>query len=220
MLVASAIAWLSVIGTLGALVIALALGLGLGDWVRRPKLVLHSDRDNLSDRVVTLDLEGRGVGFLRLRVENTGRSTARDVQVSVGSLDEWVDESGRWLRTRPELDGRPLKWGGSSDSTVDVPPKVERSVDLLAITRDPARHRDLPMSIYIQGVPPANRANDLPPGSWRIRLMLSADNCAAKLYEVRLLFDGTWPAEPLDGIWDAVVMQGPARSLADGPPPR
>ena len=213
-------AWLSVLGTLGASVIALALGLGLGDWARRPKLVLHSDRGNPSDRVVTLNLEGQEVGFLRLRVENTGRSTARDVQVSVGSVDQWVDEPGRWLRTRPELDGRPLKWGGSSESTVDVPPRVERPVDLLAITRDPARQGDLPMSIYIQGEPPANLANDLPPGSWGIRLMLSADNCTAVLYEVRVLFEGTWPAEPLDRIWDAVVMQGPARSLADGPPPR
>lgn len=218
MLVASTMDWLGVLGTLGALVVALALGLGLGDWARRPKLGLHSDRDNPSDRVVTPDLEGREVGFLRLRVKNTGRSTARDVQVSVASVDQWV-ETRRWLRTRAELDGRPLKWGGSTQSAVDVPPKAERPVDLLAITRDVARQGAIPMSVYIQGDPPASRANDLPPGGWRIRLMLSADNFSAEQYEMRVMFDGTWPAEPVDRIWDAVVLQGPARSLSDGPPP-
>jgi hypothetical protein len=219
MLVASAMAWLSVLGTLGALLVALALGLGLGDWARRPKLVLHSDRDNPSDRVVTPDLEGRDVGFLRIRVENRGRSTARDVQLSVGSVDQWVERTNRWRRVRPELDGRPLKWGGSAQPILDVPPNVERPVDLLAITRDLAHQGAIPMTIFIQGEPPANRANDLPPGGWRIRLMLSADNSRAELYEVSVMFDGTWPAERVDQIWDAVVVRGPDRTPSDDPPP-
>jgi hypothetical protein len=219
MLIASAMAWLSVVGTFGAIVVALGLGLGLGDWFLRPKLVLHSDRANPSDRVITPDPQGREVGFLRLHVANNGRTTARNVLVTVTSVSQWLEETRTWQRTRAELDGRALKWGGSALATVDVPRRGQRPVDFLEITREPAQQGTIPMRIYIQGDAPASHANDLPPGGWRVRLVLSADNVSAEEYEMRVRFDGTWPPEPLDRIWDAVVAQGPDRSLTDGPPP-
>jgi hypothetical protein len=208
MLLASAMAWLNVVGTLAAVVVALGLGLGLGDWFLRPKLELHSDPGDPSDRVLTPDLDGRMVAFLRLHIKNTGRSTAQAVVVSLTSVAEWDAGKRGWRCSRAELDGRPLKWGGSGLSTVDVPREARRPVDLLEITREPARQGAIPMSLYIQGDPPASHANDLPPGRWRVQLVVSGDNVSAKEYEMAVRFDGTWPPQD-NGIWDAVVAEGP-----------
>jgi hypothetical protein len=103
--------WIIAIGSLGSALVALALGLGLGDWLLRPRVRLvlgdASDSGEDSDRIVTKRIEsGETAAFVRLRLENRGRSTARNAGVRLMAVRRWDPVRGRWLRARPELDGR------------------------------------------------------------------------------------------------------------------
>src|SRR5690606_38215424 len=106
--------WIIAVGSLGSALIALALALGLREWVVRPRvgLVLRdaSDPEEISDRVVTKRLTGGEVGaFVRVRLDNRGRSTARNVGVRLLKTHRWDPERRDWIRARPELDGRLLQ---------------------------------------------------------------------------------------------------------------
>jgi hypothetical protein len=74
--------WIIAIGSLAS-----ALALGLKDWFFRPRIRLvlrhESDPEEINDRIVTKRLEsGEPAAFVRLRADNRGRSTARNVAVS------------------------------------------------------------------------------------------------------------------------------------------
>jgi hypothetical protein len=73
---------------------------------------------------------------VRLRVDNRGRSTARNVAVRVLKLHRWVPANGEWIRSRPELDGRLLQPSdhlAREPDLVDVFPDSERIVDLASV---------------------------------------------------------------------------------------
>jgi hypothetical protein len=83
--------------------LALALALGLKEWIFRPRVRLllrhQTEPEEISDRVVTKRLETAETGaFVRLRVDNRGRSTARRVGVRVLQVHTWDEQGGRWMR--------------------------------------------------------------------------------------------------------------------------
>jgi hypothetical protein len=79
--------WLTAIGTVGAVVVALLLAfLGkLTDWYRKPILTLEFENKEPFCRHSTIaDLPNQPIGyFLRLRVRNTGKSMARDCEAKL-----------------------------------------------------------------------------------------------------------------------------------------
>lgn len=212
--------WVSALGTLGALAVALALGLGLAEWLRRPKLNLEFSLDHSSDRVVTATMGGWPMAFVRARVANSGRSSAKNVSVSLLSVEDWLDTHRAWVRRKPELDGRALAWSNVAHTEpVDIPPGVERLLDLVAMPRDWNNQGQIPMTIQIKQPGPASHAERLPPGKWRLRLEIAAENVAAKEVEIAISFSGIWPADPPERIWEAVAVAGPGpRNSIAGPP--
>lgn len=212
--------WVEAIGTVAASIVALALGLGLADWWKRPKLSLHSDPYDVSDRVVTTTVAGEFAAYLRLRVRNDGRSSARGVQVAIVSVETWPDNTRRWIRGKPELDGRPLTWANDPRATADIPAGVERYLDVVWIPRRWQEQGQMPLVLSIQLPHPANNAQVLGPGGWRLRLQVSGDNIPATPYEIQVTFDGYWPADPPHRIWDAVAVRGPASTIDADEPPR
>jgi hypothetical protein len=86
----------------------------------------------ISDRIVTKRLGSRETAaFVRLRLANRGRSTARNVAVSVLKVHRWNPVSAEWVRPRPELDGRllqPSNQLASKPDLVDVFPYSDRIV--------------------------------------------------------------------------------------------
>src|SRR5262249_6595714 len=160
-----------------------------------------------SDRIVTKRLEsGESAAFVRLRLDNHGRSTARNVGVSVLKVHHWEPTGTDWIRARPELDGRllqPSNQLASQPNLVDVFPHTDRIVDLASV--DPSRASEGTSSIVVEiSYPrPPNEANILEPGIWRLELLMVGDNISPQRSFVTLAFEGTWPQpEATLAIWE------------------
>jgi len=214
--------WIIAIGSVGSALVALALGLGLRDWVARPRvrLVLRhaDDPEEISDRVVTKRLvSGETAAFVRLRLDNRGRSTARNVAVRVLKVHRWDPASGDWLRSRPELDGRLLQPSNQLESEpdlVDVFPYSDRIVDLASVDHDRAAQGASPIFVEISRPWPPNEANVLEPGTWRLELLVCGDNITPERSFVTLSFDGAWPQPESSAIWEHFVVGGPAPEIS------
>lgn len=206
--------WLTAAGTVGAAIAAIALGLGFKEWVFRPRLRIRFSAQNISDRVVTLTLGGHPAAYVRVRVGNGGRSTAKRVWASLLEVESWHTERG-WERRWPELDGATLAWSNREPPVLDIPPKSERPLDLFAVFRDFPRQGRMPIVLQIRRPFPANRAHELNPGGWRIRIEAAADNATPETYYVAFRFDGSWPAR---SFWDAVAVDGPSKRPQARPP--
>jgi hypothetical protein len=158
--------WIIAIGSIGSALIALGLALGLRDWVFRPRVRLvlrrESDPEEVSDRIVTKRIDtGETAAFVHLRLDNRGRSTARNVAVRVLKVHCWDPESGKWLRSRPELDGRllqPSNQLASEPDLVDVFPHSDRIVDLASVDLGRATNGANPMFVEISHPWPPNEA--------------------------------------------------------------
>ena len=162
----SATQWLIAIGSLSSALVALALAFGLKEWIFRPRVTLllrhRSSPDEVSDRIVTKRIDtGDNAAFVRLRLDNRGRSTARNVGVRVLQVHGWDATRRDWIRARPELDGRLLQPSNQlpdEPDTVDIFPSSDRIVDpRLSQLRDrrrwpePGLRRDRPPLAAQQG---------------------------------------------------------------------
>ena len=217
--------WIIAIGSLGSALIALRAALGLRDWVYRPRVRLvlrhESDPDEISDRIVTKRLEsGETAAFVRLRLDNRGRSTARNAAVSVLKVHRWDRDRGEWARSRPELDGRllqPSNQLASQPDLVDVFPHSDRIVDLASVDFNRVSNGGSPIFVEISHPWPPNEANVLEPGTWRLELLLCGDNITPERSFVILSFDGTWPKPESRAIWEHFVVQGPSPEPSRAP---
>lgn len=211
--------WIIAVGSISSALVALALALGLKDWIVRPRirLVLRdpSQPDEISDRVVTTRMETGDLGaFVRVRLDNAGRSTARNVCVRVLKMHQWDADSAVWIRARPELDGRLLQPSNQlsmEPNLVDVFPHSDRIVDLASVDLDRATNAKAPLFIEISHPWPPNEANALEPGTWRLELMVCGDNVRAERTFITVAFDGTWPDADSAAIWDHFQVAGPFR---------
>jgi hypothetical protein len=211
--------WIIATGSLGSALVALALGLGLRDWVVRPRvrLVLRhaADPEEISDRIVTKRLEtGDTAAFVRLRVVNRGRSTARNVAVRVLKVHRWDPVSADWIRSRPELVGRllqPSNHLASEPDLVDVFPSSDRIVDLASVDLTRVSRGANPICVEISHPWPPNEANLLETATWRLELLVCGDNIKPERSFVSLSFDGLWPQAESESpeIWDHFVIHGP-----------
>jgi hypothetical protein len=142
-----------------------ALALGLKDWFFRPRLRLvlghASDPDETSDRILTKRLEtAETAAFVRLRLDNRGRSTARNVGVRVFKMHRWDTATASWIRSRPELDGRllqPSNQLASEPDLVDVFPYSDRIVDLASVDHGRTSQGKSPIFVEIQAMAPFRR---------------------------------------------------------------
>ncbi len=137
--------WLTAIGTVGAVVVALALSIipGVRRWYRRP--VLHLEFGTVEPLVrmdlaptEQLDIGGafNGTTLVRARVRNTGRSEAHRVRVHVQAW--WVLDRGRWRRF--DLDPVLLRWVSQrSETEVDIAPQLDDLVEVVSMDRS-GRH--------------------------------------------------------------------------------
>jgi hypothetical protein len=176
---------------------------------------------NISDQVVTKTLDGRDAAYLRLRVANEGQTLARDVRVSLLGVERWTDDE-QWAAA--ELIGADFIWSNraASETSRDLPHDSERPIDLLAILRprELAEQGNVRAELQIT-TQPANRVDQLAPGSWRVKLEVSASNAPPKIFWVAFRFDGAWPADSADGqprIWEAVSVDGPGNVPQAQPP--
>ena len=179
------------------------------------------DPEESSDRIVTKRLEsGETAAFVRLRLDNRGRSTARNVVVSVLKVHRWDPASATWIRSRPEVDGRLLQPSNqltSQPAPVDVFPYSDRIVDLASVDWKRVSDGASPIFIEITHPWPPNEANVLEPATWRLELLLAGDNIRAARSFVTLTFDGTWSDPENPAIWEHFLVQGPFPEISQPP---
>lgn len=212
--------WLTAVGTVAASVLALAFGLGLREWWQRPRLRLIFDPDADADRVTVATVGGSYSAWVRLRVVNDGRTAAKNVQVTITGVTTWAGRPGHWLRGKFDLHGRALVWSNSPGqaTAVDIPPSGERYVDVVAIPRDWDHQGAIEMMLQIGQFAPAAHSERLSPGSWQFALELSADNVGAVTRHVAVTFNGVWPDNPPERIWDEIAVAPPSLTPHDRPP--
>jgi len=216
--------WIIAVGSLGSALVAVALGLGLGDWMARPRvsLVLRrrsgSDADDVSDRIVTRRIDtGDTAAFVRLRIDNQGRSTARNVGVRLLQVWAWDRDAPAWVRARAELDGRLLQPSNhlpDEPDTVDVFPYSDRIVDLVSVGAGDGRQ---PICLEINHPWPPSGANLLAPGEWRLELLVCGDNIKAKRYYLTVALDGNGVDIDSPDVWDHFVVDGPWTEAPEAP---
>ena len=207
--------WIIAAGSLGSALVALALALGLKEWAFRPRvrLVLRqaSSPEENSDRVVTKRLRnGEVAAYVRIRVVNVGRTTARNVGVNILSVHRWDPTSGDWIRSRPELDGRALQPANQLEdqpNLVDVFPRTDRILDLASVDLASSTDGGNPIFVEITQPWPPNEANVLEAATWRLELLVCGDNIRPDRSFVTLSFDGARPEADGTGIWDHFVVQ-------------
>jgi hypothetical protein len=136
------------------------------------------------------------------------------VGVRVLKVHRWDTASARWIRSRPELDGRLLQPSNQlarEPDLVDVFPYSDRIVDLASVDHGRASAGESPIFVEISHPWPPNEANMLEPATWQLELLVVGDNITPERSFVTLSFDGQWPQpDDSDGmIWEHFLVHGP-----------
>lgn len=207
--------WLIAAGTIGAVVVALYVGV-IRERLRRPSLSLHFAGPDEEDAVIVQSMSPMvtmpgsvpvETAYLRLRARNKeGRDTAEDVEVLVERVRELEPRVGNPPAASPALGNWPLPWSLSDPTTtrLNIPPGVERHVDLAHVYRDAAATRGAtPLILDIRPEPVMGR-HHLHFGKTEIRLVVSARNADSRRYIVVVAFDGRWGQ---DDIWRHLIVE-------------
>jgi hypothetical protein len=212
---------MTAVGTVSASVLALAFGLGARERWQRPRLRFAFDPDAPADRVTVSTVGGDPAAYARLRAINHGRSAAKGVQVTITGVSTWTHPPGHWLDGKFDLHGRLLVWSNSPGqaTVIDIPPGGERYIDLISIVRDWQNQGFIEMTLQIGQPAPAGGSERLSSGSWQLTLEVSADNVTAVTRHVAVTFNGAWPADPPERVWQEIAVAPPSPK-PHGQPPR
>jgi hypothetical protein len=168
----AAVSWIgAVVSVLGLVTAVLRFYLGRPNLVFRPRSSDDPAAASYHDDVGPKD--GTGDRFIRARVRNESRFfIARGVQVLAYT---------RGCDGYEGLDIRPLRWGSAETGSdivtqIDIPPKMERHIDLIEVAGDPRLPR-----IRV-GRQPRLGGDWLPSGPTEIFLLLSCSEAAAKSF--------------------------------------
>lgn len=207
--------WLDGIGSFGALLVAIYVGVIVG-VIGRPSLSLHFNPvEGLGDAVVVGyalfkpdKLAGEtDAAYVRLRVGNAKwRRTAENVEVLLKTIDR-VDKPA----SSPNLSDFPLTWSNTDATIRSIASDHERHIDLCHVLEDnpvgPARQ-------FVMDVHPTpiDGRHQLEPGRYHMVLEVAASNAAAKRFTVVVDYDGGWEPD----IWDHLKMLRPPTPLSGG----
>lgn len=209
-------AWAPVISAVATSAAVLVALFGEPLWRRwaRPRLRLLpfdlSQADGVEFKSSVEDLEQ---AWVRLRVENHGRTAARLAEVTierVETLDGAVRDQERDEHFKRQEHhgsvGNRLKWADRQSATLDIPAGTSRRIDLIYLSTDEPRFRSpslgtaLPMRLVLERRSEGMERHILPQLAYRIWVTIAGNNVKPVTYSVDLQFGGTW----LKGsaIWD------------------
>lgn len=187
----------------------LGVGVGLaGDVLRRhwqrPKLELKHYSLDGGDGVYSHNIaDDAEEAYLRLRVHNSGRTTARSVEVAVEHvepLDMMEAPDSTRAAFAPQdtalLLGRRLKWADRDEPQVDIPSGSARRVDIAHITTAEPRYLagdvlSVPMRITLSKPSRINR-HILAGTGYRVTVSITGENCQSHAFRLDLTFGGRW----------------------------
>ena len=159
-------------------------------YFRRPKLRVYFDADETFHTRIVADLGGAPGFFCHLMVSNDGKQTARNCQGRL--IEVCVCEQTHQSAPHPDfLNPVVLKWAHEVDfGPRDIDPDLPRRLDLcFAVQSMPEVLR-----FFTPKIPTGNRT-DFPPGTYRVKVRVDAEN-AAQIDGVFLIHH--------PGVWDQV----------------
>jgi hypothetical protein len=189
--------WLTAIGTVAAVVVA--LGAYFSVWVRRrirrPLLSLAHDADH--SEIEHNPLLEVSVPYIRLRIANgPKKEPANDVQILVEEIVRLLDGEPAY----PIYLANPaLGWTNAVDDSIrmSIPPGTQRYVDLGYILFDGDA-----MRFALAVVPQPAQGRHVPePGDYLISLAVAGRNADARFWEVSFSLDSEWPG---DDLWEHI----------------
>jgi|ERR1017187_88131 hypothetical protein len=189
--------WLSAVGTISAVVVALFKDAILA-LSRKPRLEVTCTKEEpftSKTPIIVSGNKGPWTGeayYVRARVENTGKTRAEKVQVYAANLA--VAGADRTYTDVPGFIPLNVKWSNSPHGTVSpildgISPKMAAFCDLVALT-DPtnpyqARPQHATPNVTIAQlqleVDPLSGSNLLAPGTYRLTLRIAAANATQPL---------------------------------------
>lgn len=193
--------WLIALGTLGATLVALYIGV-LRDRLRRPVLEISFEPTDSRDlQVVGMRIEGHPKGgtraaYARLRVTNRVRKNmAEEVQVLVERVR--LVRLGRNPTPDSENIGEmPLAVSGSwpTETHLNLAPGVGRHFDCVHVRKDQSERGDRYVNLDV--VPrPADLRDKIRADRIELDIVVTARNADAQFYTVGIEFDGRWPED-------------------------
>jgi hypothetical protein len=195
--------WLTAIGTVGSVVLALLLALWgeeITHWFVRPRLSLKARvRRPDAERTKRQKLSGQSAGtayFFRLAVRNRGNAAARDVQVFLAGVERITKAGSEPVEQFTPMN---LTWAYRGSSTLptllpDMPPTY---CDLAHVDEpEPigfAQSQKGMASLVLDVEFPANTLGHvLAAGTYHFHVILAAENCRPRNYRLEIIFSGNW----------------------------
>jgi hypothetical protein len=192
-----------------SLAVLLALfGEQLRAWRRRPQLVLRRFDAASPDGWILEHRGGVRTAFVRLRLQNLGRSEARDVEVVIESLDDETptdtaaDREALARDMAVGLAGRQLKWADRDTATISIPAGTARRLDLININESDALvtaedARLVPVRVGLFAISASGR-EILPSTAFTLSVTVAGSNFAPREHRISVSFSGAWPVEIRD----------------------
>jgi hypothetical protein len=168
--------------------------------------------------------------WVRLRIQNNGRRTARMVEVTIDGLvpiDVGAEAKTRDEQFRRQQDaanvGRQLKWADRATETIDIPARTSRRVDLFHLLTGEPRYitgnGEIAVPIRLTLFPPSKVAREILPAlKYRVVVTIVGMNVRPVGYELDICFGGVWREK--GGMWKGecggVEVGEPRRIKVDG----
>jgi hypothetical protein len=141
--------------------------------------------------------------FIRLSVQNTGRSRAEKVEVFLSRVRIQQDDGS--LKDMQEVIPMNLRWSYTNYSDPEIyadgiSPDMFKLCDLGAISdpKTPSLQRlgttDTRLALWLEALTPAE--DWLPPGRYEFEIMIAASNCRPVTQHIRLHLTGRWDDDP------------------------
>jgi hypothetical protein len=211
----SAAQWFGAVATFLAVIVALFKD-SIREWRRKPKLIVTCENSPPCTVRTPLFVKDSRTGTLlwsgdsywvRVKVENKGRTRAEKVQVSLSNLYYRPNVDGEFSEDAGHHFPLNLKWAHIGVPILDgISPDMVALCDVIALS-DPANpHRpqlaNIPLNATVGqlqlevNLPP--EFDSLRPGAWKLTLRIGAAN--AKPIEKTLLFShtGEWRQNDVD----------------------
>jgi len=225
--------WFSAIGTISAVIVALFKEKILSRWYR-PNLTAKARRHPPDlDRIpFRYPMPGAPLGsppayleadcyFLRLWIQNDGKSRAEKVQVFVSEVLR--ERAGEFVHMNSFIPMN-LRWGFGSETPTHtevfadgISPGMGVHCNLAQILDHSKRkdagddHPDAKPDETVMRLTtemnPTNYCNVLVPGTYQLKLLIAGANCRPKAYTVQITLFGKWFEEREKMIQDGVLMK-------------
>jgi hypothetical protein len=191
--------WLTAIGTVGAVALALFFAFVEKIW-QRPRLEISV---NFKPPDCGMGVPHSKALFLRLRVANRGRSAARSLEATIQQMCQ--REGDFWIQVPSFLPSNLLWTHVSAPILPNLLPGLERNLDLAQIL-EPTKP-SLARLAFILSVVPAREYNVLDPGAYRFSVTVGAENAKAVTQVFELTLSGKWFADEDKMLSDGVRLK-------------